>query len=85
MPLATRVALSVVLVCGPLLASGVVFALSLARTRDASRALASNLLGAIAGGVVEYLSMVTGFRALVLLAATFYLAALLFDQRARSA
>lgn len=84
LPLGGRVALGVLLVCGPLLASGVVFALSLARTQDASRALASNLLGAIAGGLVEYLSMITGFRALVLLAAAFYLGALLLDQRARS-
>jgi spermine/spermidine synthase len=84
LPLGVRVACSVLLVCGPLLASGVVFALSLARTRDANRALASNLLGAIAGGLVEYLSMITGFRALVLLAAAFYLGALLADRRARS-
>lgn len=84
LPPAPRVALSVGLVCGPLLASGVVFALSLARTRDAASALASNLLGAMAGGLIEYLSMVLGFRALVLLAALFYLGALLADRRARA-
>jgi hypothetical protein len=84
LPLGTRITLSVALVCSPLLASGIVFAFSLARTGDASRALASNLLGAMAGGLVEYLSMVTGFRALVLLAAGFYLIALLADRRARS-
>jgi hypothetical protein len=84
LPFAARIAFSVLLVCGPLFASGLVFALSLARTRDANRALASNLLGAMTGGLLEYLSMITGFRALVLIAGAFYLAALLYDQRART-
>jgi MFS family permease len=84
LPLGARIALSVLLVCGPLFASGLVFALSLARTRDANRALASNLLGAMAGGLIEYLSMITGFRALVLIAGAFYAAALLYDRRARA-
>jgi len=84
LPLETRILTSVLLVCGPLLASGIVFALSLARTGDADRALASNLLGAMAGGLVEYVSMITGFRALVLLAAAFYLWALATDRRARA-
>jgi hypothetical protein len=84
LPLETRTLTSVLLVCGPLLASGIVFALSLARTGDADRALASNLLGAMLGGLVEYLSMITGFRALVLLAAAFYLWALATDLRARA-
>jgi len=60
------------LVSLPLLASGTVFATSLARTGSADRALASNLIGAVAGGLVEYLSMVVGFRALILVAASFY-------------
>jgi SAM-dependent methyltransferase len=85
LPLETRIATSILLVCGPLLASGIVFALSLARTGDADRTLASNLLGAMAGGLVEYLSMMVGFRALVLLAAAFYLWALATDRRARAA
>jgi Methyltransferase domain len=84
MPLGTRIVLSVLLVSAPLFASGLVFALSLARTGDASRALASNLLGAMAGGMIEYLSMIVGFRALVPLAAAFYLAALAADRRARA-
>jgi hypothetical protein len=34
--------------------------------------MASNLLGAMTGGLVEYFSMITGFRNLLLLAAAFY-------------
>ena len=85
MPLALRVSASVLLVCAPLLASGIVFAVSLARTGDADRALASNLIGAMAGGMLEYLSMITGFRALVLIAAVFYLGALMAERRSPAA
>lgn len=65
----------------PMLASGIIFSTSLVRAGEADRALASNLLGAVAGGLVEYLSMVTGFRALVLVAVAFY--ALAFATRPR--
>lgn len=39
--------------------------------------IGANLLGAMVGGVAEYLSLVTGFRWLLLLVAAFYVAALL--------
>lgn len=71
-PFAARAVLGAVLVSLPLVASGTVFGTSLARVGAADRALASNLLGAVAGGLVEYLSMVVGFRMLVVLAAAFY-------------
>jgi hypothetical protein len=74
-PYAARLSLGAALTALPLLASGFVFATSLARAGEADRALASNLTGAIAGGLVEYVSMMTGFRALVLVAAGFYGAA----------
>ena len=41
----------------------------------------SNLLGAVVGGCLEYLSMWTGLRALVVLAAVFYLLSLAFIGR----
>jgi hypothetical protein len=67
-----RMPLSILLVSAPFLASGVIFSTSLARSGNAQAALASNLLGAMAGGLVEYLSMLTGIRLLLLLAAAFY-------------
>ena len=84
-PFAARAVLGAVLVSLPLLASGTLFATSLARAGSADRALASNLLGAIVGGLVEYLSMVTGFRMLIVLAAVFYALAYLAGRRALSA
>jgi hypothetical protein len=89
-PFVARALLGAILVSLPLLASGVVFATSLfatslAKAGDASRALASNLLGALAGGLTEYLSMVVGFRILVLLAALFYVLSYAAGRRYRAA
>lgn len=54
------------LLCLPLYFAGIVFATSLKRCRSLPAAFASNLLGAILGGLCEYMSMVTGFRSLYL-------------------
>ena len=72
LPIASRIFFGACLVSLPLFASGTIFATSLARAGAADRALASNLTGAIAGGLAEYVSMIVGFRALVILAAVFY-------------
>jgi hypothetical protein len=79
--LPVRVLLGAALVSLPLFGSGVVFATSLARTGRADRALASNLLGALVGGIAEYASMMTGFRYLLLLAVGFYVLALVTMMR----
>ena len=49
---------------------------------ESSGAPASNLIGAMWGGVVECTSMVTGFRYLLMLAAGFYSLPGLFNVRA---
>ena len=81
LPFAPRAVVGALFVAAPLFASGIVYAQSIERDGNADRASAANLLGALAGGLTEYLSMVTGFRALVLLAVVFYLVALLTFQR----
>jgi hypothetical protein len=53
----------------------------LAQARDTSAALGSNLLGSVVGGGLEYLSMMVGLRAIVLLALALYLGALLVALR----
>lgn len=65
----------------PIACAGVLVSTLLGRARDASAALGSNLLGAVAGGCLEYLSMVAGLRALALLALALYLAAALVALR----
>jgi hypothetical protein len=81
-PFGLRVGSSILLASLPLLASGVLFSLGIARSGSADRALASNLLGAMVGGLFEYSSMLFGLQALVPIAAIFYLVALLADRRA---
>jgi SAM-dependent methyltransferase len=81
LPLAGRALAGAAFVSAPLLASGTIFGTSLARVGAADYASASNLLGAVAGGLAEYASMVVGFRMLVLLAAVFYGVAFLASRR----
>jgi SAM-dependent methyltransferase len=68
---------TVAVLTAPMFASGLVFSSLLRSSRDVAGALASNLLGAMFGGILEYNSMYFGFRFLYLLAIGLYLAALL--------
>jgi hypothetical protein len=65
----------------PVFFAGLIFIRSFAGCADKSRALGSNLIGALVGGLLESLSFVTGIRALVLLVGLFYGAALLLRPR----
>ncbi len=56
----------------PLFFAGVIFATSLRQAVSLPRVFASNLLGAILGGLCEYASMATGFRNLYLLGLALY-------------
>ncbi|MDH5804057.1 MAG: hypothetical protein OEZ54_02655 [Gemmatimonadota bacterium] len=59
----------------PILFAAVIFAILFSSRKDSTHALASNLLGAIVGGVLEYSSMLVGIKALYLVAAAAYLLA----------
>ena len=59
----------------PVFFAGLIFIRSFAACSDKSRALGSNLIGALVGGLLESLSFVAGIRALVLLVGLFYLVA----------
>jgi spermidine synthase len=67
----------------PIFLAAVIFATAFRGARLGSAALASNLLGAVLGGVLEYLSLALGIRALSLLAAAMYLCAFGFWSRSR--
>jgi hypothetical protein len=60
----------------PIFFAGMVFSGSLRRVRNIETAMASNLLGAILGGLVEYMSLILGIGSLAWLAAIFYVLAL---------
>jgi len=74
--LALESAIYAVLMFSPILCAGLLFGSSLKRTPDVPAAYGANLLGAMVGGVAEYLSLVTGFQTLLIVVAGCYLAAL---------
>jgi len=61
----------------PIGLAGLLFSGILASSRDAAGSLGSNLLGAVAGGIAEYSSMLIGLRNITLVAIAFYAAAAL--------
>ncbi|MDP9374510.1 MAG: methyltransferase domain-containing protein [Chloroflexota bacterium] len=61
----------------PILFAGIIFSASFAVAEDRASMLASNLLGAMAGGVLETLSFLIGIKALLIVAAALYLLAML--------
>jgi hypothetical protein len=61
----------------PLFFAGLIFSESLRRTRESTRPLASNLSGSVAGGVLEYASLLWGIKSLYIIAAIVYVGALL--------
>jgi hypothetical protein len=63
---------AVLLLTCPLFFSGFVLSTLLSRATEASSALGMNLLGAMAGGVLEYNSMYFGFQSLYWLALALY-------------
>ena len=65
------------LVFSPILCAGLLFGSAIKRSTSLARDYGTNLLGAMLGGVGEYLSLVTGFRVLLFLIAACYLGALL--------
>jgi hypothetical protein len=66
------ITLSSLILSLPLLFAGVIFAVSFKGARDIPGVFAYNLLGAIIGGFCEYISMITGFRFLFIVAIVMY-------------
>jgi hypothetical protein len=64
-----------VLMFSPILCAGLLFGSAIKRSTSLARDYGTNLLGAMVGGVGEYLSLVTGFRMLLLLIALCYVGA----------
>ena len=64
------------LVFSPIFCAGLLFGSSIKRSEDVTVDYGANLLGAMVGGVAEYLSLLMGFQFLLILVAGFYVAAL---------
>jgi ABC-type amino acid transport substrate-binding protein len=78
-----RYLVAVVLAFAPIFFANLVFSYSFRDTTMADMSFASNLLGAVVGGGVEYLALVTGYQALLLIVAALYALAWLFATRLR--
>jgi len=71
---ALRATVATIVLCAPVFFAGMVFTKRFAAAGFAAEAIGSNLLGALAGGIAESLSLWFGFRALLGIAAALYLA-----------
>jgi hypothetical protein len=67
----------------PVFFANLVFSHSFRDTRTADMAFASNVLGAVLGGAIEYLALLTGYQALLVLVAALYAAAWALSTRVR--
>jgi len=83
LPVPVRVVVAVAIAFGPVFASNIVFATRFDSTEDPTSAFAANLLGAMVGGCMEYLSLIVGYPALIGLAALLYAAAFALGPKAK--
>ena len=70
-----RLAAAVAVAFTPVFLANLIFAERFKDTAASATAFGANLLGAMVGGVLEYASLVTGYRALLVLVAALYAAA----------
>jgi SAM-dependent methyltransferase len=82
LPYATKAAVVGLLTSVPMLFSGIVFIRSFAGVERKDAALGANLFGALAGGLLQSVTFVTGIKALLLIVALFYIGALLTRPKA---
>ena len=76
-----RIATATSLAFAPVFVANLVFAQRFREVASSTTAFAANLLGAIVGGTLEYLSLLTGFRFLLVVVAVLYGLAFLTGRR----
>jgi hypothetical protein len=72
LPIVPRLLAAIAIAFFPIFVANLVFAERFRDTEDPTAAFGANLLGAMVGGTLEYLSLLTGFRALLFLVAALY-------------
>jgi spermidine synthase len=81
LPVVPRFLAAVALAFTPIFLANLVFAQRFAKTGSSTVAFGANLLGAMVGGALEYLALVTGYRSLLILVAVLYGLAFLTGRR----
>jgi hypothetical protein len=82
-PAVLRYVLASALAFAPIVFANLIFAHSFRDTTKADLSFASNLLGAMVGGALEYVALLTGYQTLLLVVAGLYGLAYLFARRWR--
>jgi SAM-dependent methyltransferase len=82
-PPALRYAVAAALAFLPVMCANLVFTRSFRDTTRADVAFASNLIGAVAGGILEWASLIVGYQSLLVFVAALYLLAALLATRWR--
>ena len=82
-PVWLRYVLAATLAFAPVFFANLVFSYSFRETKTADMAFASNLLGAVVGGAIEYIALITGYGFLLVIVAGLYLGAWLLATRFR--
>ena len=85
LPYPTKAAVVGLLTSLPMLFSGIVFIRSFAAAGHKGAALGANLMGSLVGGLLQTVTFVVGIKALLLIVAALYLAAVLSRPRAAAA
>ena len=65
--------------CIPIFFAGIIFTTSFQKSAGSSSAFGANMLGAVAGGLAQNLSFLFGMKALLLVAAVFYVGSALVN------
>lgn len=81
LPLVARFLVAAALAFAPVFVANLVFAQRFGQVATTTTAFGANLLGALVGGLLEYLSMLTGFRFLLIVVALLYGLAFVFGRR----
>ena len=85
LPFLPRLLVAIVLAFVPIYLANVAFSKRFGASDDSQSAFGLNLLGAMLGGCLEYLGLLTGYRNLLLIVAVIYLFAFLLTPRSRGA
>jgi hypothetical protein len=80
LPVVPRFVIAVVVAFAPVFLANLVFARRFRDVAASNLAFATNLLGAMLGGVLEYASLVTGYRTLLIVIALLYAGAFLLQR-----